>query len=77
MSTALAALEKLEYIEKAPDSVDGRRTVLRVTPLGDAAMRQARDAKHAWLRSVIADFTAEERAVLGRGLDLLERVADA
>ena len=76
MSTALAGLEKMHYIEKAPDLDDGRRTILRATGLGTTAMREAREAKHAWLASVIAEFTDTERGELSRGLDLLERVAE-
>jgi len=76
MSTALAGLEKLHYIEKVPDSGDGRRTILRATDLGATAMREARQAKHAWLASVISEFSDSERLELGRGLDLLERVAE-
>ncbi|MCS5733383.1 MarR family winged helix-turn-helix transcriptional regulator [Herbiconiux daphne] len=76
MSTAIAGLERLGYVAKHPDDDDARRLIVRATDRGATARMQAHEAKQRWLSDVVASFTAEERADLSRGLDMLERIAE-
>ncbi len=77
MSQTLAELEADGLIERGPDSSDGRRTRIALTPKGRAALEADRAARDGWLAEVIEQFTAEEQEILHEAVLLLNRLANA
>jgi DNA-binding MarR family transcriptional regulator len=76
MATTIAALEQSGLVVRTPDPMDGRRQLVTLTAAGQEAERGNRDARHAWLTTVIEDhLTDEERGVLVSAAAILERLA--
>jgi DNA-binding MarR family transcriptional regulator len=77
MSQTLAELEADGLIERRPDDRDGRRTMIELTERGRAALEDDRAVRDGWLAGAIAQgFSAEERRVLQRAVELLARLSD-
>ena len=58
------------YIERSTDPVDARASLLRLTPDGKDALNRLTEARHEWLREILAEFQPADRAQFA---DLLER----
>lgn len=69
----VARLEEHGYLERERDPSDGRSCVLRPTPAGSALLAGIRERKDAFLALRLAELDPEERALLARAADLLER----
>jgi DNA-binding MarR family transcriptional regulator len=77
VASTVAALEQAGLISRRPDSGDGRRVVLELTPAGREALAADRRRREGWLADAIArDLTADERRVLAEAAALLRRLAD-
>lgn len=77
MAAVVAALEAAGLIAGAPDPTDGRRTLLAPTDAGRQWLQHARAARQDWLsRTLLARFSAEERADLARSVGLLQRLLE-
>jgi DNA-binding MarR family transcriptional regulator len=74
MSALVREVEALGYVETSPDPVDGRATIVRLTPLGVAFCREAiaasRELSAAYVDRLGPDTVAALR-------DSLRRVADS
>ena len=77
MGATVASLERRGLVARVPDAADGRRSILTLTPAGQAAIH--------WGRSAIVDrmaaalersFSTEERAVLEAAAPLIQRLAE-
>jgi DNA-binding MarR family transcriptional regulator len=76
MSQTLSELETLGLITRAPDSTDGRRTIISITELGTAKLLEERARRDGWLAHALADLSAEERQTLAKATAILRRLAD-
>ncbi len=77
MGATIASLEQRELVERRPDSVDGRRSILSLTPAGQAAIGSGRSAVVDQVAVVLGEsFTREEIATLDEAARLLERLAE-
>jgi DNA-binding MarR family transcriptional regulator len=77
MGTTIASLEQRDLVLRRPDSVDGRRSILSLTPAGQAAIGSGRSAIVDQLAVVLAQsFTSEEIATLDSAARLIERLAE-
>lgn len=77
-SRTVGELEELGLVARTASAADGRVSVIRATDDGVAAIRRDRAARTRLLASAIdGAFTAEERAVLERVPELLERLAES
>jgi len=74
MGTAIAGLEALGIIERAPHPSDGRQVIIALTTSGAALRRVARDAKHTWLCQSIARLDKADQATLFAAAEVLERL---
>ena len=73
-SRQLAVLERAGYVQRHPDPRDGRASLLRITPPGDAALETARTVRSDWALSALSGWDEADAQLLG---DLLDRlVAD-
>jgi DNA-binding MarR family transcriptional regulator len=78
MGAIVASLEAAGHVGGAADPADGRRTILSLTPTCLAWIAEARAARRDWLLQAIEkQLTAQERAELARGLELLARIVES
>jgi DNA-binding MarR family transcriptional regulator len=68
VSEVVADLERLGYVERAPDPEDGRAKMIRLTKLGAEAQRTAlgifADIERAWAERYGAERVAAMRELL-------------
>jgi DNA-binding MarR family transcriptional regulator len=76
ISRVSARLAEAGLLERLPDELDGRGAQLSVTPEGRRTLRALRRRKTAYLAERLERLDPEERAVLARASELLERLLD-
>lgn len=59
------------------DPQDGRRVLFSLTAEGDRLASEVRAQRAGWLNARLAELTDDERAVLARAAEVLERIADS
>lgn len=62
---------------RGSDPHDGRRVLFSLTAEGDRLAREVRAQRVGWLNGRLAELTDDERAVLSRAAEVLERIADS
>lgn len=72
----VARLCEAGLVERLPDERDRRAALLTVTPAGGRALRDLRRQKTAYLAERLSSLEPEEREVLARAGDLLERMLE-
>jgi DNA-binding MarR family transcriptional regulator len=75
-TVAIRRLEKLGLVKRSRDASDLRAVLVEVTPRGLVQHREALDARRAFLASMLANLTAEDRATLTAALGSLDRLGD-
>src|SRR3954464_5211062 len=55
-SRQLAVLERSGYVERRPDPLDGRASLLRLTPAGAAALEDARALRSDWALTALSGW---------------------
>jgi DNA-binding MarR family transcriptional regulator len=70
----LARLEELGLIERTPDPQDRRSSLVSVTPPATALLAELRTRKTAFLAERLERLDTQDRAVLERAADILERM---
>ena len=76
ISRVAARLAEAGLIERLPNELDGRGARLSATPEGRRTLRALRSRKTAYLAERLEGLDAEERAVLARASELLERLLE-
>jgi DNA-binding MarR family transcriptional regulator len=74
MSVAVAALEERGLVERKPHPSDGRQMNVALTDKGAAVRSSTKDLKRAWLAQATARLEDEERQILARAGDILNRL---
>ncbi|CAN7283580.1 MarR family transcriptional regulator [Phenylobacterium sp. LjRoot164] len=64
MSGHIKRLEAAGWILRIDDAQDGRRSGLRITPLGEAQVDAVRQRRNDWLAIRLARLSPEDRAAL-------------
>src|SRR5215213_9169606 len=73
-SRQLAVLERAGYVERRPDPLDGRASLLSLTPAGVEAIAATRALRQDWALGALAGWDEDDARTLS---DLLDRlVAD-
>ncbi|OHX15615.1 MarR family transcriptional regulator [Chromobacterium sinusclupearum] len=75
LAGALRELEAAALIVRRPDPQDGRRVRVGLSDAGRAALASNRHLRDGWLQHALDSLAADERAVLLRAGELLERLA--
>ena len=70
----LARLEELGLIQRTPDPHDRRSSLVAATEAGSALLDELRTRKTAFLAERLEGLDVEDRAVLDRAADILERM---
>lgn len=60
LAPVLRELESAELITKVQDTADRRRTWIRLTPQGQAALQKSRDQRDKWLNDAITSCLSED-----------------
>jgi DNA-binding MarR family transcriptional regulator len=77
MGITIASLEQRDLVQRRPDAADGRRSILSLTPAGQAAIRSGRSAVVDRVAVVLGEsFSREEIATLDAAARLIERLAE-
>ncbi len=74
ITRVLARLQELELVERSADPADRRSSRLTVTAAGRELLRQTRTRKDAYLAARLAALSPEDREVLDRASEALERL---
>lgn len=76
LTRPLAALERRGLVARMPDPDDGRGALIAVTDAGRVAMRAEMEPRNRWVAAAAAAVcTAEERELLARAAEVMERMA--
>jgi DNA-binding MarR family transcriptional regulator len=76
MTRTIQALLDRGLIERVPDPLDGRVRWLSITPDGRKLLQRSRRRTDEFLAKRVKKLDPEDRAVLDRAADLLERLAE-
>jgi DNA-binding MarR family transcriptional regulator len=76
MARAVGLLMDQGLVVRRAHPTDGRKSLLELSPAGQAALEQERGRRAGWLAQAIElELSAEEREVLARSAALMERLA--
>ncbi|GDY30170.1 MarR family winged helix-turn-helix transcriptional regulator [Gandjariella thermophila] len=75
MTRVIAALEELGYVSRRPHPTDGRQAIVELTEAGVDYIEAEVSAREAWLDKRLAELTSEERDLLGRAAEIIDRMA--
>jgi DNA-binding MarR family transcriptional regulator len=70
-SRQVAALERAGYVRRRPDPLDGRASLLQITPRGREALSTSRDLRSTWTGTALADWDDDDAQRLA---DLIDRL---
>ena len=59
-SRQVSALERAGYVERRPDPVDGRASLIGLSPAGARALAHTREVRGQWAAEALADWTEDE-----------------
>lgn len=77
MGATVAGLETLGLVAGSPDAMDGRQTILSLTPACRELIKTGRAARQDWLlRTIQSRLSADEQAQLAFAMPLLGRLVD-
>jgi DNA-binding MarR family transcriptional regulator len=77
--TATRLIAKLEadgLVERTPDPMDGRSSLIAVTGSGHALLEDVRTRKDAWVAQRLRGLPPEDRATLARAAEILEEMLE-
>lgn len=76
LSKVVDSLESLELVERVPDPLDGRVTLLRLSAAGRRLIEAQRDASTLALEQALAQLASADRDALLHSMSALERLAE-
>lgn len=77
MARTVSLLQDDGFVRSEAHPTDGRKTLLRIAPIGLEKLHAQRDAREHWLAEALADeLTAAERRALRKAMVLLDRLAE-
>ncbi|WP_295701289.1 MarR family transcriptional regulator [Lapillicoccus sp.] len=77
MSQTVNRLASVGYAVRARDPDDGRRVIIRATPMGKRLSQAARTRRNAWIDDRLGELSDDERETLAAAAVILKRIADA
>ena len=76
-SRQVSALEQAGYVERRPDPVDGRASLISLSPAGAAALAHTRAVRGQWAAEALADWTEDEARQFTALLEKLDHGLEA
>jgi len=74
MTRVVNSLEEAGYVTRTPHATDGRQVVVTLSKAGEELLAQDRLQREAWLSQRLAELTPEERALLHRAAEVLDKL---
>jgi DNA-binding MarR family transcriptional regulator len=74
MTKILASLENAGWIERAPHPDDRRQSIISATKSGLDLLDEETRARDEWLAKRLLDFSPEDRELLRKSIDVLDRL---
>lgn len=59
-SRQVSALERAGYVQRRPDPLDGRASLISLSPAGVEALGHTRDVRSQWAADALSDWTEDE-----------------
>ncbi|HEX5403233.1 MAG TPA: MarR family transcriptional regulator [Pseudonocardiaceae bacterium] len=75
MTRVIAALEEFGFVSRRPHPTDGRQAIVALTDEGRVFHDAEVSAREAWLDRRLAELDDEERELLGRAAEIIDRMA--
>jgi DNA-binding MarR family transcriptional regulator len=75
MTRVIAALEEMGFVTRQPHPTDGRQAIVALSETGRAFHDAQVMAKEAWLDRRLAELTDEERELLDKAAEIIDRMA--
>jgi DNA-binding MarR family transcriptional regulator len=75
MTRVIAALEELGMVARRAHPTDGRQAIVELTDAGRARIEEEVSVREAWLDQQLAQLGEEERSVLCRAAEIIDRMA--
>ena len=75
MTRVIAALVGCGFVDRSPHPTDGRQTVVALTETGRDYVDAEVSARERWLDARLGELSTDERDVLGRAADIIDRIA--
>ena len=75
MTRVLAGLEEMRLVARRPHPTDGRQAIVALTDEGRAFHDAQITAREAWLDRRLAELTDQERELLARAAEIIDRMA--
>lgn len=75
MTRVIAALEDMGFVERSAHPTDGRQFIVALTAAGRNYVTETISVGEAWLDRKLAALGEEERAVLARAAEIIDRMA--
>jgi DNA-binding MarR family transcriptional regulator len=72
-SRQVSALERAGYVQRRPDPIDGRASLISLSDAGAAALVHTRDVRSQWATEALSDWSEDEARQF---TVLLEKLAD-
>ena len=72
----IAKLEEDGLVQRTPDHMDRRSSLIAITDEGHGLLEQVRTRKDAWIAQRLRGLPAEDRATLARAAEILEDMLD-
>jgi DNA-binding MarR family transcriptional regulator len=76
LSKVVDSLEALDLVDREPDPLDGRVTLLKVSATGSELIQSQRAASTMALEEALAELAAADRDVLLQSLPALEKLSE-
>ncbi|MBV8992449.1 MAG: MarR family transcriptional regulator [Pseudonocardiales bacterium] len=74
MTKVIAALTERGFVDRSPHPTDGRQTVVALTEAGRDYVDAEVSARERWLDAQLAQLTPDERILLHRAVDIIDRI---
>jgi len=75
MTRVIAALDERGLVSRRPHPSDGRQAIVSITEKGLAYLDAEAAARERWLDQRLAELTGDERELLARCVELIDRMA--
>ncbi|MCP2635925.1 MarR family transcriptional regulator [Microbacterium sp. HD4P20] len=75
MNRTVNCLQESGYITRTADESDGRKVVISLTESGRGVVDETARRRDAWVEAALAELSIDERAVLARAAEIMERMA--
>ncbi|HEY2701011.1 MAG TPA: MarR family transcriptional regulator [Pseudonocardiaceae bacterium] len=75
MTRVIAALEEMGYVTRQPHPTDGRQAIVAISAAGRTFHNEQIMAKEAWLDRRLAELTQDERELLDKAAEIIDRMA--